>query len=177
MNHLPLQCRIMRQTLSNLTTLLHRIKTVVPNWFRRRSFPGLNSSIIIIGSAHEWSGVWTGPKVCICIVTRGSTRQHLKSKIFKWRRSKVVKKLHGAGSVDLESVTDNDPAGFRNELENNIPLWWKYLSWQRRAIETSIFQPFYRGNWTLKFSWNIKIDFSSHDVPPLINCNYGSRHW
>ena len=51
-------------------------------------------------------------------------RQHLKSKIFiifKWRRSKFVKKLHGAGSVDPESVTDNDPAGFRNELENNIP--------------------------------------------------------
>ena len=45
MNQLPLQCRIMRQTLSNLTTLPHRIKTAVPNWFRRRSFAGLNSSI------------------------------------------------------------------------------------------------------------------------------------
>ena len=45
MNQLPLQCRIMRQTLSNLTTLPHRIQTAVPNWFRRRSFAGLNSSI------------------------------------------------------------------------------------------------------------------------------------
>ena len=32
--------------LSNLTTLPHRIKTAVPNWFRRRSFAGLNSSIM-----------------------------------------------------------------------------------------------------------------------------------
>ena len=31
MNQLPLQCRIMRQTLSNLTKLPHRIKTAVPN--------------------------------------------------------------------------------------------------------------------------------------------------
>ena len=59
MNQLPLQCRIMRQTLSNLTPLPHRIQTAVPNWFRRRSFAGLNRQL---GSAHEWSGVWTGPK-------------------------------------------------------------------------------------------------------------------
>ena len=31
MNHLPFQCRIMRQTLSNLTFLPHQIKTSVPN--------------------------------------------------------------------------------------------------------------------------------------------------
>ena len=43
MNHL--QFRIMRQTLSNLTTLPHRIKTAAPKWFRPRSFAGLNSSI------------------------------------------------------------------------------------------------------------------------------------
>ena len=58
-NHLPLQCRIMRQTLSNLTFLPHQIKTAVPNWFRRRSLPYL---IPQLGSALEWSGVWTGPK-------------------------------------------------------------------------------------------------------------------
>ena len=45
MNHLPLQCRIMRQTLSNLTFLPHQIKTAVPNWFRRRSFAVLNTSV------------------------------------------------------------------------------------------------------------------------------------
>ena len=45
MNHLPLQCRIMRQTLSNLTFLPHQIKTAVPNWFRRHSFAVLIGSL------------------------------------------------------------------------------------------------------------------------------------
>ena len=45
MNHLSLQCRIMRQTLSNLTFLPHQIKTAVPNWFRRRSFAVLTTSV------------------------------------------------------------------------------------------------------------------------------------
>ena len=34
-----------RQTLSNLTRLPHQTKTAVPNWFRRRSFAVLNSSV------------------------------------------------------------------------------------------------------------------------------------
>ena len=34
-----------RQTLSNLTLLPHQTKTAVPNWFRRRSFAVLNSSV------------------------------------------------------------------------------------------------------------------------------------
>ena len=42
MNHMPLQCRIMRQTLSTLTFLPHLIKTAIPNWFKRRSFAVLN---------------------------------------------------------------------------------------------------------------------------------------
>ena len=34
-----------RQTLSSLTLLPHQTKTAVPNWFRRRSFAVLNSSV------------------------------------------------------------------------------------------------------------------------------------
>ena len=34
-----------RQTLSNLTLFPHQTKTAVPNWFRRRSFAVLNSSV------------------------------------------------------------------------------------------------------------------------------------
>ena len=41
---------MMWQTLSNLTTLPHRIKTAVPNWFRRRSFAEVNLSV--------WFGTW-----------------------------------------------------------------------------------------------------------------------
>ena len=55
MNHLPLQCRIMRRTLSNLTFLPHQIKTAVPNWFRRRSFAVLNTSVRF--------GTWVEPRL------------------------------------------------------------------------------------------------------------------
>ena len=44
-NHLPLHCRIMRKTLFSLESLSHLIKTAVPNWFRRRPFDVINSSV------------------------------------------------------------------------------------------------------------------------------------
>ena len=42
---LKLSSSKVRQTLSNLTLLPHLTKTAVPNWFRRRSFALLNSSV------------------------------------------------------------------------------------------------------------------------------------
>ena len=45
LNHQTLQCRIMRQTQLNFPFLPHQIKTAVPNWFRRRSFAVLYSSV------------------------------------------------------------------------------------------------------------------------------------
>ena len=59
MNHLPPQCRIMRQTLSNLTFLPTRLRLPYQTDSDAALLPYL---ILQLGSAHEWSGVWTGPQ-------------------------------------------------------------------------------------------------------------------
>ena len=53
MNHLPLQCRIMRQTLMSLAFLPYQID----------SDAALLPYVYHLGSAHEWSGVWTRPEM------------------------------------------------------------------------------------------------------------------
>ena len=74
MNHLPLQCRIMRQTLSNLTFLPHQIKTAVPNWFRRRSFAVLNTSV--------WFGTWVERRLNRAVVASWPSGNRTFSRVF-----------------------------------------------------------------------------------------------
>ena len=59
MNHLPPQCQIMRQTLSNLTFLPTKLRLPYQTDSDAALLPYL---ILQLGWAHEWSGVWTGPQ-------------------------------------------------------------------------------------------------------------------
>ena len=56
MNQLPLQRRIVRQTLPNLMLFAAPNLTYRTS---RRSKVALKSNLIKFGSAHEWSGAWT----------------------------------------------------------------------------------------------------------------------